>query len=159
MNWIGIAWGNWKKGIINKVSEVFFVCRSTGFAKCYECRWNHRQAKPSFVAQPALVHSSNLCHKWRWSIRGTGLAVKWTKKEEQLNLQALHGFHYPHLPHKVLTERRKLGKHWKEQIKLTVLTMQQLESAIKAVQHSLALHCWFGVTGAHKQIFIPDTSL
>ena len=55
-----------------------------GSSKRYECCRDHGQVGPPLIARKKLVHSGNLRHLWRWSLRRPRLALQSIEKRQEL---------------------------------------------------------------------------
>jgi len=54
--------------------DVGLCYANVGSAECNERCRDHRQTRSSFSASAQLVHPGNVCHQWRWTLRGPWLA-------------------------------------------------------------------------------------
>ena len=67
---------------LQTVTFSIFVC-CPGFTQRNECCWDNGQTWTAQPSQPHMVHSVHVCHQWWWPIRGTGLAVYFSKEQVQ----------------------------------------------------------------------------
>uniref|UniRef100_A0A8C4YMR6 ADP-ribosylation factor 2 n=1 Tax=Gopherus evgoodei TaxID=1825980 RepID=A0A8C4YMR6_9SAUR len=82
-----ISFTVWDVGGQDKIRPLWrhYFQNTQGPSQCYECCRDHRQTWLAFSSSEELVHPSDMCHQWRWALRGIGLALQPAQKSEVIN--------------------------------------------------------------------------